>query len=195
MLLLQHEADKQNWVTNVKTVLAENGFDIVWLCQSVGYETHFIHEFKDRLICCYKQNWHSESDNKYRWFYSFKCAFETEKYLMCITNKWLRGMFARFRLRARGLKSHKQWFSTEQQGDFTCPKCSQEREDEIHFVFHCQANTDLRKNYSINDSPTVQSGINYLKALLASKNETKIIALAKYIIEAMKVRRNKVENI
>ena len=73
--------------------------------------------------------------------------------------------------------------------------CSQEREDEIHFVFHRQAYTDLRKNCSIFDSSTVQSGINYLKALLASKNETKIIAMAKYITEAMKVWRNKVENI
>ena len=73
--------------------------------------------------------------------------------------------------------------------------CGQEREDEILFVFHCQAYTDLRKIYSVFDSPTVQSGINYLKALLASKNETKIISLANYITEAMKVRRNKVENI
>ena len=89
MLLLQHETGKQNWVTNVKTVWVENGFGIVWLCQSIGCETHFIHEYKDKLICCYKQNWHSEmeNDNKYRWFYSFKCAFEAEKYGMCITNK------------------------------------------------------------------------------------------------------------
>ena len=56
MLLLQHEAGKQNWVTNVKAVLVENGFGIVWLCQSVGYETHFVAEFQDRLVCCYKQN-------------------------------------------------------------------------------------------------------------------------------------------
>ena len=114
---------------------------------------------------------------------------------MCITNKWLRGMYARFRLRACGLKSHKQWFTTEQQGDFTCPMCGQEREDERHFVFHCQAYIDMRKNYSMLDSHTVQSRINYLRAPLASKNETKIIALAKYITEAMKVRKNKVKNI
>ena len=63
---------------------------------------------------------------------------EADFFLMCITNKWLRGMFAMFRLRACGLKSHKQWFTTEQQGDFTCPMCGQEREDEIPFVFHCQ---------------------------------------------------------
>ena len=105
MLLLQHEAGKQNWVMKVKAALVGHGFVIVWLCQSVGYETHFKAEFKDRLICCYKQNWHSEikSDGKYRWFYSFKCAFEAETYLMCITNKWLRVMFARFRLRSCGL--------------------------------------------------------------------------------------------
>ena len=48
-----------------------------------------------------------ESDNKYRWIYSFKCAFEAEKYVMCITNKWLRGMFARFRLKACGPKTKK----------------------------------------------------------------------------------------
>ena len=52
ILLLKHEAGKQNWVRNVKAVLVENGFGIVWLCQSVGSETDFIAEFKDMLICC-----------------------------------------------------------------------------------------------------------------------------------------------
>ena len=56
MLLIQHKASKQNWVTNVKAVLLENGFGIVWLCQSVGYETHFITEFKDRLVCCTRKS-------------------------------------------------------------------------------------------------------------------------------------------
>ena len=32
-------------------------------------------------------------------------------------------------LRVCGLESHKQWVTTEQQGDFTCPMCGQERED------------------------------------------------------------------
>ena len=70
MLLLQHEAGKQNWVSSVKNVLMENGFGIIWLCQGVGSETQFVAEFKDRLISCYKQNWHSdiESDDKCRWF-------------------------------------------------------------------------------------------------------------------------------
>ena len=72
----------------------------------MGFEAHLIVEFKDRLISCYKQNWHSEieSDDKYRWFYSLKCMFEPEKYLLLITSKWLRDMLAKFRLRICGLK-------------------------------------------------------------------------------------------
>ena len=71
MLLLQHEAGKQNWVSSVKNVLKENGFGIVWLCQGVGSVTQFVAEFKNRLISCYKQNWHSdiESDDRYRRLY------------------------------------------------------------------------------------------------------------------------------
>ena len=90
----------------------EKGFGIVWLCQGVGSEKQFVAEFKDRLISCYKQNWHSdiESDDRYRWLYSFKCTFEAEKYLLRITSKWLQDMLARFRLRVCGLKKHKQWF-------------------------------------------------------------------------------------
>ena len=91
-------------------------------------------------------NWHSktESDDKYRLFYSFKCTFEAEKYLLCIANKWLRDLLARFRLRACGLKNHKQWFTTEQEEDLTCRMCGQKSEDETHFVFHCKAYTALR---------------------------------------------------
>ena len=66
----------------------------MWLWQSVGYETHFIAEFKDRLICCYKQNWHSEmeSDDKYKWFYSFTNAHSKLK----IFNVHYKQMFARY---------------------------------------------------------------------------------------------------
>ena len=49
--------------------------------------------------------------------------------------------------------------------------------------------------YSLSLSLSRSLSLNYLRALFASKNETKIIALAKYITEAVKVRRNKVENI
>ena len=83
MMLIRHESGHFNWVSNVKKMLTENGFDIVWLCQGAGGESIFVSEFKDRLISCYKQNWHSDFENndKYSWFYSFKSAFHPEKYI------------------------------------------------------------------------------------------------------------------
>ena len=63
----------------------KKGFGYIWLCQGVGFEASFIAEFKDKLISCYKQNWQSEieSDDRYRWFHSFKCTFEPEKKNIC----------------------------------------------------------------------------------------------------------------
>ena len=103
-------------------------------------------------------------------------------------------MLARFRLRVCALKNHKQWFTTEQEGDFTCPVCGQDGEDEAHFIFHCKAYTDLRKKYWIFDSPTTHCSMNHVSALLASKNETEITALAQFITEAIKFRKKKMEN-
>eukprot|EP00745_Piridium_sociabile_P027419 TRINITY_DN4419_c0_g1_i3.p2 TRINITY_DN4419_c0_g1~~TRINITY_DN4419_c0_g1_i3.p2 ORF type:complete len:170 (-),score=9.74 TRINITY_DN4419_c0_g1_i3:83-592(-) len=72
MMLGQMEHGRENWAYRVKTVLSENGFGIVWMSQGVGYEHGFVSEFKDRLISCYKQNWHFDMENnvKYKWFHS-----------------------------------------------------------------------------------------------------------------------------
>ena len=76
-LLIQHNQGRINWVSKVQQILNENGFGIVWQCQGVGYEDRFIAEFKDRIMSCYKQNWHSniEGNEKYKWFYTFKDSF------------------------------------------------------------------------------------------------------------------------
>ena len=118
----------------------KNGFGFIWLCQGAGFEAHFIAKFKDWLISCCTQNWHLEieSDGKYKWFYLFKCTFEPEKYLLLMTNKWLRDTLAKFRLGVCGLKNHKQWFTTREEGNLTChPMCGQSFEDEVHFLFQC----------------------------------------------------------
>ena len=77
MLLIQHNEGRINWVSKVQQILSENGFGIVWQCQGVGYEDRFVAEIKDRIISCYKQNWHSdiEGNEKYKWFYTFKDSF------------------------------------------------------------------------------------------------------------------------
>ena len=95
---------------------------------------------------------------------------------------------------AFGLKHYQQWFTTEQEVDLTCLVCGQDGEDKTNFVFHCKAYTNLRKKYNIFDSATTHCSMKLVHALLASKNETEILALAKYITEAMKITKKKVKD-
>ncbi|XP_025113041.1 uncharacterized protein LOC112575401 [Pomacea canaliculata] len=105
MLHQQHESGKLNWISNIKKVLSENGFEIVWVIQGVGDEDMFLSEFKDRIICSFKQNRHGnmEKGTKYEWFLSFKNNLQPEKYLSIINNRWNRSALARLRTRTLGL--------------------------------------------------------------------------------------------
>ena len=107
MLLLQHETGHYNWASKVQSILTENGFGIVWLCQGVGYASAFVAEFKTRLTACYMQDWHYEMQNndRYKWFFSFKSVYQSERYLTVLTKKWYSDSLVRFRFRASGLKS------------------------------------------------------------------------------------------
>ena len=58
-----------------------------------------------------------------------------------------------------------------------------------------QAYANLRMEYSTFDSATTQFSMKHVSTLLASKDETEIKTLAKYITEAMSVRKKKTNEI
>ena len=158
---------------------SENGFGIVWLCQGAGYEMRFVAEFKDRLISCYKQNWHSEIENneKYKWFYSFKKSFVAENYLSFITTKRFRGTLTRFRLRACGLRSHKVWFLIEASENSSCPMCGYILEDEVHVLFQCPAYVQTRQKDGLTE-PINQPNWSHVRNIHACEDELKTINLS-----------------
>ena len=146
MLLAEHNQGKVHCVSKIPRILTENGFGIVWLCKGLGYEMQFVAKFKDRLISCYKQNWHSEieSNGKYKWFHSFKKSFVAENYLF-ITTKTFRDTLTRFRLNACGLRSHKVKFLTEASENSSCPMCGYILEDKVQVLFQCPVYIQIRK--------------------------------------------------
>ena len=188
MMLLQMEQGKDNWAFKVKTVLSEHGFGIVWLMQELGNERKFISEFKDRIICIYKQNWHSdmESKDKYRCFFSFKNVFQAERYFSIITDKWHRILFTRFRLRTLGFNANKRWFDCGTSTENPCPLCGHTVDDESHFLFDCVAFSDVRKKHSFFKSEVAKR--QDVALIVSSTNDQLIQSLAKYIAEAMKMR-------
>ena len=126
-------------------------------------------------------------------FIHVNARLNPKKYLLLITNKWLRDTLAKFRLRVCGLKNHKQWFTTKEEGDLTCPMCGPASEDEVHFLFQCPAYANLQTKYNIFHSTTTQFSMKHVSTLLVSKDETEIKTLAKYVTEAMSVRKKKTE--
>ncbi|WP_293716285.1 hypothetical protein, partial [Thiolapillus sp.] len=65
MLLNLQRQNYNTWACSIRNVLYKFGFGVVWEMQGVGDVKSFIKEFKQRLIDCFKQDWHSalESHN------------------------------------------------------------------------------------------------------------------------------------
>jgi hypothetical protein len=196
MLFTQNEIGKNNWVSKIQNILTKNGFGIVWLCQGVGYENNFLSVFKDRLISSYKQNWHSEieTNEKYKWYYSFKNAFDAEKYLTFITTKKFRDTLVRFRLRACGLRSHKVWFFAEPDVSNNCPLCGFEQEDEIHVLFHCHAYEKFRSRFPFTKQCSMIDDLTRMQNTLKNEDEAKITALSKFLTVSLNYRQKAIES-
>ena len=76
--------------------------------QGVGDVKSFIKEFKQRLIDCFKQDWHSalESHNFDNVYSHFNHSLVRRPYLSLLNNISARRVFARFRVGMSALKFH-----------------------------------------------------------------------------------------
>ena len=65
MLLKMHEGGAVTWVTHVKSILCDNGFEQVWLF-GCGNEKYLFRELKERLYSSFGHGWrnHLESSDK-----------------------------------------------------------------------------------------------------------------------------------
>ena len=181
-------------MTSKKNVLITNGFGIVWITKVVGYPNRFISEFKQRLIDSFQQTWHahiSEND-KYSWYHSFKDAFQPERYLNILTNKWHRSNLVRFRIRTMGFQKNRRWFDIDNLENGSCPVCKEGLEDENHFLFDCKAYNDLREISVLFNVHNIQRY--NLVHFLSSFDEEKVKALALFISQAFSKRREMLIN-
>ena len=131
-------------------------------------------------------------------FIHLRARFEPEKKKLLITNKWMKGTLEKIRLGVcRTKKKHKQLFITREEANL--PALCVDRPVKIMctFCFQCQAYANLRMKYNVFDSATAQVSVKHISTILASKNETEIKTLAKYIRKLRvlgKRRLNKISN-
>jgi len=105
-----------------------------------------IREFRQRLVDCFLQEWHSGMVSRDRLdFYSFKQSHSLADYLTIIKKAVLRRNLIRFRLGVSPLKAHHLRYTDRSQGNYTCPFCKDSDEPKIHFLFVCPKYKTLRE--------------------------------------------------
>ena len=78
MLLCLDRNGKDCWVSRIREILYETGFNFVWLQQGVGDKNSFLRSFKQRLVDMFIQEWSGavRDKDRYEMYQSFKTIFE-----------------------------------------------------------------------------------------------------------------------
>ena len=99
MLKSHAEIGRSNWASNIRDLLYRFEFGFVWLSQDVGNVSAFIQQFRQRVIDCSIQSWHSDIDfaSKYEHYKNFKTLLNVERYVSGNLPFYIRKSVAKFR--------------------------------------------------------------------------------------------------
>ena len=187
MLLSIHDEGKHCWVTDICHMLCRHGLGFVWLNQGVQNVNMFLRTFRQRLVDCFRQGWHSHVDSSDRFsiYKIFKLSHEIEPYFRFVPSNGLRKFVIRFRLGISDLRTHRlRYYPHEQCLD--CPLCHFRQDDEMHFLFHCQALSVFRQMYIPAKYCRFPSFVN-MRLLL---NDTENLSnLARFLYHGFKLRK------
>ena len=190
MLIHLQNQNYVTWIDKIKTILYRYGFGCVWEAQGVGNEALFMRQFRERLIDCYRQTWHSsiESHDFYRTYTLFKSEFFHESYITDVTNFWHRKALARFRFGMAEMKdSYLKFDSSIVRKDRNCPFCPNHIENEIHFLLVCPKYNSLRDNFLIRDNWRPVS-VQFLDIMSKQSMELNV-SIAHFIYKALQLRQ------
>ena len=186
---MYNDIDGQNgykWLAYLKDLLSKIGFGEAWAYQSVGNEKLFLEMCKQRISDIYKQDWFASlnDSSKARTYILFKESFSPSCYLN-LCNKYSIAL-TRFFTRNHYLNVETGSWHKPQKIPYHlrfCGNCSNELEDEYHFVMMCPMYEDLRAVYIkpfYRNRPSMFKFINLCK----TTNKKDLVNLAKYIILA-----------
>ena len=158
--------------------------------QGVGDVKLFIKEFKQRLIDCFKQDWHSalESHDFHHVYSNFNHSV-CSPYLSLLKNISVRRVFSRFRTGMSALKCHYlQYRPVVHDRDINCPFCNGTLETEIHFIIACQMYKVLRDELMPLEYYR-QPSMSKFFLLSACTNESTIQKWSIFVFNALTIRK------
>lgn len=185
---------KKNWVSGIRNLLNMYGFSHVWDNPESTHCVTFLKIFKQRLVDCFKQEWHSDVQRKpilSHLYVHLKSDFGLEEYLKILQCKSLRRNFTRLRLSAHNLRIQSERYKRmpiERQSRL-CQICHKNQiEDEFHFILECSEFRDLRHQY-IKRYFYTRPSMAKLLDLFNSNNKAILTNLCKYVNAALLKRK------
>lgn len=192
MLLFLQQQNYTTWACAVRNILFTYGFGFVWEAQGVGNTRHFIRCFKERLIDCAKQNWHSQlaSHTFYDVYHTYKKSPLLSTYLVVQKNFFVRRAMARFRIGMSEIKCHFLQYKPNQRNNSHCPFCHELPETEYHFLIICPEYQLLREEYIPRKFFRKPSAFRFC-ILMASPSEQLNRDISMFVYKALMLRQNK----
>ena len=196
MLVALQKQNFVTWVDNIRNVLYMYGFGIVWETQGVGNQLLFLRAFKQRLIDCANQMWHSSIENRefFQCYSMFKTDIGLEFYITNVRNYWYRKALSRFRfgmseINCSFLQFNRHIFTGN---DLMCPFCKTQKETEIHFLLVCPEYDDLRLSL-IPEKFFRRPSSSRFSILMATPLQNINVKLAEFVYRALRTRHSLLE--
>jgi Reverse transcriptase (RNA-dependent DNA polymerase) len=192
-LLAMHERGNVNWVTKIKKLLCECGFELVWMFGGVANEKQFCRELKERLKANFSQRWfdHIQESNRFDMYRSFKDCIGKEIYVDMIKVSIYRVALARFRMGVSPFNAHRHRYN-RQEASRNCPFCLGQVECEVHVIFVCPEYAGFRARY-LNLVDTVDMR-EQIRLMLVSHVERDLVGLAKFLYLAWRARTSRLQS-
>ena len=178
-----------NWASCIKSMLDNLGLSYVWLQQ--GEIDIPLSLIKQRIFDHYYQTWYTDINNSNRLitYARYKHEFNCENYLDFIANKKYKVAFTRFRLSSHDLQIERGRYENIARAERIC-KCwnMSKIENEYHFLLVCPLFAELRRKF-FKPYFCHWPNINKFDSLMMSKSKQAILDVAKFIYNALKLRK------
>ena len=144
IFLYDYNLKSRNWSSNIcevfREINMENCFNNLQVCN--------LHAAKEKLIELYCTNWENKLSNqaKLRTYKSFKKEFYAEKYVELNLSRCERAKMAQLRLGILPLRIETGRFRRESIEERKCYNCTNEIEDETHFLLYCPKYNSCREH-------------------------------------------------
>ena len=183
----------KSWAKRMHSVIDHLGFTNVRFNFDASYD--YFHVLKSRLRDQFVQEWRHNitSLSKLDLYCKYKENFEFETYLDVVKNDRLRKILSQFRLSSHSLEIEVGRYSNIERANRICKLCNQNTiESEYHFMLCCSQYTTIRNKYIGHIS---WPNIHTFKYLMMSKNTKRLLNVARFVNEAMDIRKNALENL